>query len=142
MRPVLCAAVLLLVAGSCLAESAKEAAGSYEVVQIGRSICRAKLRNSLLKAELAQGTADDGYREFVGCQLKLEKDAKGVYARVLSRAKSTAARAALKDYQAALMVSIGASDYKSDESDSARRRRQDAADERAEQAWQRLQLEL
>lgn len=125
-----------------MAETASEAATSYESVNIRRTTCRIVLRSGELKAQLGEATAADGYREFLKCQRDVEADAKASYARVSAKLKTAAARSALKEYQAAVLTALAGNDSKTGETERMRTQRQGALDEKVESAWQRLQLEL
>jgi hypothetical protein len=142
MRAVVLCLGLAGASQSALAETAKEAAGAYEVLNIQRLTCAAVLRKGELKAEMGEVSAADGYREFLKCRRQAESEAKAVYAKVSAKLKSSATRSSLKDYHAALMSALAAIGTKDGEGAGDYKRRMAAHDEKIEHAWQKLQLDL
>lgn len=142
MKRFVIAFLVAFAAATAHAESAKDAATGYEVVKARILLCRTEYRSGILKARMGQATLQDGYRSYLDCKTGAEGEAKKVYQRVMARLKTPAAKAALKDYQVALMSALAGSDDKDGESGYATTRRQNALDAEVERTWQRLQLEL
>lgn len=142
MRTMVVLMCIMAAAPFVRAESAKDLATGYDVVNIKRATCRTGLKNGYLRAELGQERASDAFREFVQCQQAVQREAKAVYSQVLTKLKTAAAKAALKDYQAALLAAIAAGGQKTEEDAAAYNQRVTMQDEKVEHAWQRLQVEL
>lgn len=143
MRSFVPALIALAVAGgSVQAETAKEAAMGYELLNIKRGACLSRLQLDTTKAELGDGTVTDAYRGFVQCQMNVRRSADETYKKVSSKVRANAARGALKDYHAAFLTALESSEVRTGEDRGAYRQRLVSQDERLQLLWERLRLEL
>lgn len=140
-KKILLAMTAVVIAASPAAHAQTDGALAYETVSLRIKLCREIYRSGALRAT-DRASAEAGYREYLKCKSVATEAAKQAYADLNRTLKGASAKKALKNYHAALMASLGSSEPRDGELENDHRRRVSALDDKAEAAWQILQLEM
>lgn len=130
---------IFLSAGACASHADPITAVDYQTMKATLDLCRTQFRiatrmsGDAMKAKVA---------EFMQCRADAEKKAKDTYASAMKDMAKPESQAALKEYQIAVNTAIAGMAPNDGENEIRYLRRLQALDEKIDQAWQRLALEL
>lgn len=131
---------------SCMSLTvAAQAAGSFAADHMINVLkvkeCRQRYELGVLKASAGEVTAEDAYKKYLQCRSAANEVITKTYDKMGVKLKSKSQKAALKEYQLAMKMSLEGSEPKGDELKSQYNSRVGRLDEDVERNWQRLLLE-
>jgi hypothetical protein len=132
-------AVLALSAGACASHAGPITAQDYQLMKASLDLCRTQFR---IAARQSGDALKAQVEKAMQCSADAKNTAKETYDAAVKDMKNADAKAALKDYQIAVNTAIAGLVPNDGENDLRYLRRLQALDEKIDQAWQRLALEL